>query len=176
MKKKIVSLVLLVLSIFTFVGCRQQVPDVNVSVSDILEGIEEEIANDLKGAGVPQESFINGELPGFMEVDLTQEEQNPMAQFFNKENIEEGIVLQQMMNVKSDLIIVLKAKDETKVEDLKASLEKVKEGQVNTWSQYLPDQYEKVENNIIKSKDKYLIYITYNDSEKIETIFDDLLN
>lgn len=173
--KKILSLVLVVAAMLTFVACGQQASGANVSVNDIVGGIKEHITEDLKAGGVPEDSFEDGMLPGYLELDLTKEEQNPIAELFNKEDIEEGTVLQPMMNVKSDLIIVLKAKDESKVEELKASLEKVKEGQVSTWSQYLPDQYEKVENNVIKSTGKYLVYATYDNPEKIEEIFDNLL-
>lgn len=173
--KKILSLLLVTITVFAFVGCSQEAPEVNVPVSDILEAIKEKMAEDMKEAGVSEDNLKDGNLPGYMETDLTSEEQNPTTELFNLEDIEEGIVLQQMINIRSDMIIVLKAKDESKVESLKASLEEVKEGQVNTWSQYLPDQYEKVKNNILKAEGKYLIYVTYDDPEAIEEIFDNLL-
>lgn len=171
--KKILSLTILVLSMFVFVGCGQQAP--NVAVKDIVKDINGQIIEDMKAAGVSEDMFKDGMVPGYMEVDLTLETPGPISELFNKEDIEEGIVLQQMINLRSDLIIVIKAKDESKVADLETALEKVKEGQINTWEQYLPDQYEKVKNNIIKSKGKYLIYITYDNPEKIEEIFDNAL-
>ncbi|MCY6370091.1 DUF4358 domain-containing protein [Clostridium ganghwense] len=175
--KRILSLAIVVLSIFAFGGCAKKTP--NVPVKDIVESIKNQMTEDMKAAGAPEESFKDGKLPGFMEIDLTSEETEPFAkpvkEKYNMEDLEEGIVLQQMMSVKSDLIIVLKAKDESKVENLKAVLEKEKEQQEKIWSQYLPDQYEKVKNNIIKVKGNYLIYITYENPEKIEAIFDNAL-
>jgi uncharacterized protein DUF4358 len=172
--KKFIGLALIVVTIFTFVGCSQTTKEVNVPVNDILVAIKEQMSEDMKAAGMPEERFQDGKLPGFMEVDLTEEE-NPMAEIFDNDTIEEGIVLQQMINIKSDLIIVLKAKDKSNVEDLKVALEKVKEQQVNTWSQYLPDQYEKVQNNIIKAEGKYLVYITNDNPENIEEVFENSL-
>ncbi len=170
--KKFFSLAIIVLTVFTFVGCGQQVQEVNVPVKDIVEDIKTQIAEDMKAGGVKEESIKDGKLPGYMETDLTAEEaQGPMLELFNMEDIEEGIILQQMRNIRSDLIIVVKAKDESKVDSIKSSLEKIKEGQDNVWSQYLPDQYEKVKNNITLANGKYLVYITYDSPEKLEEIF-----
>lgn len=175
--KKILSFIIVVLTVFAFAGCGKKAP--NVPVKDIVEGVKKQMAEDMKADGAPESSFKDGKLPGFIEVDLTAEESSPFSKTikekYNMEDIEEGIVLQQMMSVKSDLIIVLKAKDESKVEDLKAVLEKEKEAQIKIWEQYLPDQYEKVKNNIITTKGKYLIYITYENPEKIEEIFTNVL-
>ena len=92
---------------------------------------------------------------------------------FNKEDLEEGTILMQMMNIKSDQIIVLKAKDESKVEDLKAALEKVKEGQMSTWETYLPDQYELVKANKIQTQGNYVLYVTSSQAEEIVKIFEE---
>ncbi|PAB61089.1 DUF4358 domain-containing protein [Anaeromicrobium sediminis] len=170
--KKISSLIIIVLTLFLFAGCSQQGTQVNVSVKDIVENIKIQMIEDMKVAGAPEDMFKDGKLPGYMETDLGLEGQDVISKLFNKEDLEEGIVLQHMMNVKSDLIIVLKAKDESKVTNLKASLEKVKEQQEHIWSTYLPDQYEKVKNNIIKAEGNYLVYITFDNPENIETVFD----
>lgn len=175
--KKIISLVLVAVTLFAFAGCGKREP--NVAVSDIMEDIKNQIAKDMKAAGMPEDNFKDGKLPGFLEVDLTSEEPDPMAEMilemFSKEDFEEGFALVQMMNVNSDQIFVLKAADESKVSVLKEVLEKQKEKQEQIWATYLPEQYEKVKNNIIKVNGKYLIYITYDNPEKIEEIFDNSL-
>lgn len=172
--KKVLGIVIAVAMILAFVGCSKQAP--NVAVSDIMEAIKNQMVEDMKAAGVPEDSFKDGKLPGFLEIDFTSEDIDPMAEMvlelFNKEDLEEGYALVQMMNVKSDEIFVLKAADESKVPALKEALEKEKEKQDQIWSTYLPDQYEKVKNNIIKVNGKYLIYITYDNPEKIEEVFD----
>ena len=170
--KKIFSFAIIVLAIFTFVGCGQQAQEVNVPVKDIVENIKSQMAEDMIADGAKEESFKDGKLPGYMETDLTAEEaQGPLVELFNTEDIEEGIILQQMINIKSDVIVVVKAKNESNIESIKASLEKIKETQENIWSQYLPDQYEKVKNNITLVQGKYLVYITYDSPEKLEEIF-----
>ena len=175
--KKILVIAMACLMVIAAVGCSHQTKEVNVAVKDIVENIKGKVAEDMKAGGMLEENFKDGVLPGYMETDLTsEEEQGPMSEIFNKEDIEEGIVLQPMINIRSDSIIVLKAKDESKVESLKASLDKIKEQQDELWSSYLPDQYEKVKNNITKVQGKYLIYITYDNPEDIEAIFDEALN
>ncbi|WP_066496776.1 DUF4358 domain-containing protein [Abyssisolibacter fermentans] len=173
--KKILSLIFIIATLFSFVGCTEKAPEVNVPVKDIVASIKEQMIKDMKAAGVPEDMFKDGDLPRYMETDLTSEGQDPISKLFNKEDLEGGIVLQQMMNVKSDLIIVLKAKDESSIDNLKASLEEVKKQQENIWSTYLPDQYEKVKNNIIKVEGNYLVYITYDNPENIITVFNNTL-
>lgn len=175
--KKIIALSVVLLTLLAFVGCSSQETEVNVTISEIMEAVKNQMADDMKAGGMPEDNFKDGKLPGYMEVDLTGEEsQSQIMELFNSEDIEEGVVLQQMINIKSDLIIVVKAKDETKVEGVKESLNKVKEQQENIWSKYLPDQYEKVKNNVIKTNGNYVIYITYDNPESIEEKFESSLN
>lgn len=158
----------------------EEIPEeeVNVPVKDILEAIKEQMKSDLIAGGVPEDNFEEGTIPGFLEQNLKPEveEENPFFQLdINTENLEEGYILAQMINIKSDQIIVLKASDESVVSNLEAALQQVKESQIAVWEQYLPDQYEKVKNNIIKTEGKYLLYVTYENPEAIEAIFDDML-
>ncbi len=173
--KKILAVVMVCLVMAAAVGCGQE--EANVPVSTIVAGIKEEIGKDLKAGGVPEDQFKDGQLPGYMEVDLVKEKLSQYPQLeFNKEDIEEGILLSPMINIRADQIIILKAQDKDKVDVLKQALEKLKEGQLKIWESYLPDQYEKVNNNIIKTQGRYLIYITYDNPEAIEKVFDSALN
>lgn len=151
--------------------------EVNVSIDDIAAAIKEQIKNDMIEQGMSEEDFTEeGVIPGYVDGDLKAEEENPMVALdINKEDIEQGRLIAPMINLNSNHIIILKAADESKISDLQAVLESVKESQVGVWEQYLPDQYEKVKNNIIKTNGKYLLYVTYDNPEKIEEIFDNLL-
>lgn len=114
----------------------------------------------------------------FQRTDLTDEE-DPTGQMYmdtmgiDRDLLASGFGYQSMMNVNSTTIIVLEAASADDVPAVKEGLEAYLENQVNIWSQYLPDQYEKVENNIIKTEGNYFIYITYDNPESIEAIFDD---
>lgn len=172
--KKIILTVLSLALVFTMVGCSEKTPD--VSIKDMMSEIKNIMKEDMIAGGVKEDSFEDGNIPGFMEIDFTAEEKSPFApENINPEDLEEGIFLGQMINIKSDMIIVLKAKDESKVEALKTELEKIHEQQKGIWETYLPDQYEKVQNTIIKTNGNYLIYITYDSPEKIEDVFDNAL-
>ncbi|MTI47742.1 DUF4358 domain-containing protein [Sporosalibacterium faouarense] len=174
--KKIISVILILLAVISFAGCSQQTSEVNIPVKDIIGTIQDKMIEDAIANGLDEEAIEDGKLPGYMEVDLMEESDNVvLGDFIKKEDIEEGIALQSMFNVNSDLIIVLKAKTETEVDALKGKLEEIKEMQDNTWSSYLPDQYEKVKNNIIEVNGRYLIYITSQEPESIKEIFDSSL-
>lgn len=173
--RKVISILLVISSIFTLIACTSKGAESRVEVSEIAENIKKIIAEDLKAVGITEESFKLEELPGYMILDLTKEEDRQMFNMVNGDDIKSGIVIQPTMNLSSDMIVILKAKEASKVEGLKKSLEEVKEAQINSWKEYLPDQYEKVNQNIIKVKGEYLIYITYKDAKEIEDIFEDSL-
>lgn len=180
------SILLLAVVLVIMAGCGKQSDgdnkneSNNASFDSIVNAVKEQVAKDMKEEGIEEETLVDGELLYHFQTDLTgTEEDDPGLPIWlekmelKQEDIANGVVIAPMMNVKSDEFIILEAKDESKVASLKASLEKELAAQDQTWSQYLPDQYEKVKHNIIKTKGKFLIYITYSNPEKIEQVFDD---
>lgn len=184
--KKWLSLLLLATVVLAMAACGTATKEENkngenektVSVETIMNDIKSQIAKDYEESGA-ENVLVENKLQGFVEANLVAEEsEDPANAVFveklkiNKEDLESGVVLAPLMNTKSDEIIVLKAKDEKQVKALQGLLDKEKEAQISTWETYLPDQLEKVQNNIIKTNGKYLLYVTYDDPSKIEAIFD----
>ena len=91
---------------------------------------------------------------------------------FNPEDIKSGYILQNLMNVRSELIMVAEGKYAKATESFKSSYEIVLSNQEATWLTYLPDQYELVKNNKIKTKGNYILYVTSEESEKIIKLFE----
>lgn len=180
-----ISIVLVTVVLMIMVGCTKQSDSgnnetTNASFDSIVNAIKEQIAKDLKEAGIEEEVLVDGNIMNYFHTNLTASEESDPAipvwlekMQLQQEDIANGTVIAAMMSVNADEIIVLEAKEESKVDSLKASLEKELQAQEQTWSQYLPDQYEKVKQNVIKTKGKYLIYITYSNPEQIEKVFDD---
>lgn len=180
--KKLMNLLVFVLVLGLVVGCSNQESEKNeeapkVTLEEMSLKIKEQMAADMKEQGAGEDVLVEGKLQSYIEVDL-MDDKDPSTPIYmekmklNKEEVEDGIVLAAMMNVNSDEIILLKAKDEAHVKSLKEALEREKEAQIKTWEIYLPDQFEKVKNNVIKTNGNYLLYVTYGNPEKIEEIFD----
>lgn len=147
-----------------------------LSLEEMFTQMKDAIAKDLKADGM-DEPIVDGKLMSYIEVDLMSDEDLDRDLYLEKlgiesEQLKAGYVIAAMMNVNSDEIILLEAKDEAAVASLKGALEKELEAQTQTWEQYLPDQFEKVKQNLIKTNGNYLIYITYDHPEKIAEIFD----
>lgn len=161
--KRIISLMLVVLSIFAFVGCGKSEP--NVAVKDIITNVESEV-----------EAISN-----LTEVDLKAEEISELnkgvveAFNFNLEDIEEGIIKFPMINLQADEVIILKLKDETKAADIEEALQKHVENQLQAFENYVPKNYELVKNHIFKTNGKYVLFVVSEEAEKIEGIFDNAL-
>lgn len=150
----------------------------NVSFAEIVTEIKEQIAADYAATGY-EDALVDGKLMSHLEVDLTGSvAEDPSIEIWlenmgiNQEILANGTVIAAMMNVNSDEMIVLEAKDGKDVDALKESLEKELASQNQTWEQYLPDQHEKVKNNVIKTNGKFLLYVTYDYPEKIVALFD----
>lgn len=154
--KKILSLIVAVVVMFGLVGCGEKIPD--VAVKDILAQMKEEI-----------------QIPMLQEFDLKSDDEFVKMYEINPEDLEEGIVYTSMINIKADEIIILKAKDKTKIPVLKEALEKEYTRQHNIWSTYLPHEFEKVENHILKTKGNYLIFVISENPENVAEIFEKVL-
>lgn len=147
----------------------------DISLEELYTQVKDAIADDLKAVGI-DEPIVEGKLMSYLETDLLDTE-NPERDFYfeklgiKPEQLKAGYIIAAMMNVNSDEIILLEAESETAVASLKAALEKELAAQTQTWEQYLPDQFEKVKNNIIETNGNFLIYITYEHPEKIADIF-----
>ena len=154
------------LMIVLTVGCskdKQETPSSGeVSPKEVINQIQAELA---KAYDV---SLEDGVLPGYALIDMTNQDEMAMYEgIFNPEDIKSGYILQNLMNVRSELIMVAEGKDAKATESIKSSYEKVLSNQEATWSTYLPDQYELVKNNKIKTKGNYILYVTSEESEKI---------
>ncbi|WP_211748222.1 DUF4358 domain-containing protein [Paenibacillus sp. Marseille-Q4541] len=154
---------ILMLMTFTLViaGCgSKKVETVNVPVSELMDGV-------VKQAEFNSQQFISENI----------KENTEIAENLNIDpaSIEEGQYFKAMISVRADEIIILKAADESKVEELKSALEKEVSNQEQIWSTYLPDQYEKVQNHIIKQQGNYLILIIADEPEKLEQTFVSML-
>jgi hypothetical protein len=128
------------------------VEEVKVAVADIMKKISEEV-----------------KLPAM--IDLKKEEMKDFY-YINPDDVDESIIKLPMMNVMATEVAIIKVKDAKNVENVKASINKRVKDLERIWSQYLPNQYELVENHILKSNGQYVIFIVHEDAKKIEGTFD----
>ncbi|WP_195575927.1 DUF4358 domain-containing protein [Paenibacillus sp. 1001270B_150601_E10] len=151
--KKLVLMMMAVTLIM--VGCGTKKEAVNVPVTEIMNAIKEK-------AGYTQ---------GFDEMNLKQDADMAGKLNIDPASIEEGLFLKSMINVRADEVMILKAADDSKIEELKKALEDEVANQDRIWSTYLPQEYAKVENHIIKQEGNYLILIIAEHPEELEQIF-----
>lgn len=146
---------------------QDETESITMDTEEVMSQIESQISDDM-----------DGETGMFQRANLTDEE-DPTSQMYidtmgiERDLIASGFGYQSMMNVNSTVIMVLEAASADDVAAVKEGMEAYLDNQVGVWEQYLPDQYEKVKNNIIKTAGNYLIYITYDHPENIEAIFDE---
>lgn len=138
----------------------------NVTVESVVTAIKEAMVNYWNEESL---QLQDGMIPGWQELDLQDEFTTDIYPMFTDLNAE-GMFLLPMMNVKSDMVIVAKVTNGN-VDAIKSAFEQVKEDQIAQWSQYLPEQYEKVKVSQIITSGDYVLYVTFDDTSVIEEAF-----
>lgn len=162
-----------------FLGaCSNESSSDGSSLEEAFSEMKKVIAENSRGS---DGKLKDGQIEGYISSSLTGEDVHEwLKQYIENmgldlELLEEGYMLKSELDLNSDQIILLKAKNEKDVDQLKATLEKELEMQEQLWANYLVEQYKKVQKTIIKSDGPYVIYITSDDPEKMESIFDEKL-
>lgn len=165
--KKVGLFISLLIMIGGIIGCSSSSNNkVDVSFDDIYDEIKDKVADDI-GEG----------FEGYQNVDLLNDDSDDAELYqemisLETDGLENAKILGTLINVNADEIILIEALDEESLKSAQVSLEDHLEDEYQVWEKYLPDQFEKVDNNIIKTKGDFLIYITYENPEAIEDIFD----
>ena len=178
MKKKAIPFFLcfcMLLTLFSACGKNENTPKDTVGIDEISAAITAEMKKDLMDAGgYKEEDFATGGVPSYQIASLKDEEfQLPLE--YDQERLEDALMINHQMNVKSDMIVVMKAKSDEDVAELENYAKKLRDDQYKTWERYLPDQFEKVQQNVTKTVGHYVIYVTYDEPQKIADAIENLL-
>ena len=176
--RKISTLILALTFVLTGCGDENEpenaMEQARASIDDITTAITGELKANLINAGAAvEEDFKDGKIPSHSVVRL-KDENFTLPIEFDKNKLEDAVVITHDMNVKSDMIVVLKAKTDADIPEVENYAKKIKEEQTKTWENYLPDQFSKVQNNSIKTNGRYVIYVTHDEPEKITGAIDKL--
>lgn len=174
-RKNFLLLICLSLLIFTGCGKDKQMQNDMTTLDDITDTITTEIKNALISAGAAVESdFQNGMLGSYSVSRLKDEDFNLPIEY-DKAKLEDGLVITHNMNVKSDMIIVLKAKTDADIPEVENYIKQISQEHHKSWENYLPDQYEKVKNGMTKTFGRYVVYVTYDEPNKIMSAVENLM-
>lgn len=92
--------------------------------------------------------------------------------YINKNDIEDFILYAPKTNMDASEILVLKAKSENDIDELKSKVEDRIEKQSNSFQSYRPEEYEVINNEILEVNGKYLVLIISEDSRNIKKAID----
>ena len=153
-KKYSFILILLCLSVLAC-GCgnKKNQDDNNISLKEVAQKLAE-----------------NGNIPSPQYLDLNQKE-NAEKYLLATEDIEEGIAVNSQSMEQADKIILVKANDTKTVQDVERSLGAVLVGLTTTWENN-DTENKKVEEHVLKTKDKYVLLYVGEKNEEAEKIFD----
>lgn len=88
--------------------------------------------------------------------------------YISKNEVEDFILYSPKSNMEASEVLILKAKDEEDIEQLKVKVEERIKKQSDSFKNYRPEEYDIISNRVLDIKGKYLILIISSESEKIE--------
>ncbi|HAK42456.1 MAG TPA: hypothetical protein DCM59_06795 [Clostridium sp.] len=88
--------------------------------------------------------------------------------YISKNEVEDFILYSPKSNMEASEVLILKAKNEEDIEQLKVKVEERIKKQSDSFKNYRPEEYDIISNRVLDIKGKYLILIISSESEKIE--------
>lgn len=151
--KQLLTLSLLVLSIFSLVGCSsKKETSKNPSIKEITDKVKE--TTDVSSMSVGDKN----KLKKLYDIDPSE--------------IEDFSLFTASSNVKADEIAIIKVKDSKNLDKIKENISKRVEKQGTSFKDYLPKEYYLIENHVLKTEGNYILLAISKDSEKIQNTFD----
>jgi len=148
-------------------GTKEDVKKDMATIDDISTTITDKMKSNLMNMGAAvEEDFKNGGLPSYSIMRLNDEGFFLPIEY-DKNKLEDALVITHNMNVKSDMIVVLKAKTDADIPEVENYAKMIRDEQYKTWENYLPDQFEKVQQNMTKTFGRYVVYVTYDEPQVI---------
>ena len=88
--------------------------------------------------------------------------------YISKSDVEDFILYSPKSNMDANEVLILKAKNEVDIEELKVKVEERIKKQADSFKSYRPEEYDIISNRVLDIKGKYLILIISRESETIE--------
>lgn len=165
MKKKIIALLTAtILLLAALAGCAADqttvspTPAPDVDANEIWTEIESRVGSET--------------LPMFLE---SNDETLEFYYGIDPSDLEGYAVKVPMMNVMATEIFIARAA-EGKIDDIKAAAEARQEALVDVWSQYLPAQYELVQNYKLETSGDYLIFVIAEQADTMIEIWNSFVS
>lgn len=157
------------LILFLLTSCAQTSnhPKQTVSMTTLESVVKAQIKSDLIASGANMPDDFNGDmLPSYASVLMTADSFDIPIDA-NIACLDDAVAIHHIDSSNSDFIMILKAK-EGRLSDTEAIATAMRSYQFERRNDYIPDQINKLEANIIKDVGNYVIYITYDDPKAME--------
>ncbi|TQR46472.1 DUF4358 domain-containing protein [Paenibacillus popilliae] len=153
--KRSFALLIFVFAISAFVGCASEQSDINVSAAKIEHQMKQSVKLDK----------------------LKKGDAHKLKKLYDlgSEQVEDFLLYTASSNVKADEIVVLKVKDESLIDSVKASIAQRIDAQAVKFKDYRPDEYALLEKHVLKVKSHYVLFVVSADAEQIKKAFDSAL-
>ena len=178
MKNKFISIMALAIILsLIFAGCGNEKNMTNdaASLDEISSAVTAKIKTNLMETGAAvEEDFKNGILPSYNVKRLGDKDFYLPIEIDNSK-LEDALVVTNEKDETSDMIVVLKAKNDSDVQTLENYVKKLRDVQYKTWEEKDPDQFKKVQQNMTRTMGRYVFYITYDTPQGISDEVDKLL-
>lgn len=159
MIKKIATVLLAVVMMFTLLtACGKKQAQLKASIT--MPELAEKIKSEVEFAMMMETTGEDGLSYAFSDTGLTTD-------MFTDYSVNVNMI------VSADTLIIVEAKDSTKMDEIKDGLEAIKNRVHSSFEFYLPEPFEKAGEGKIASKGNYAMLVISADNDKAIKIFED---
>ncbi|MDT8977895.1 DUF4358 domain-containing protein [Paenibacillus sp. chi10] len=150
--KRFFALLIFIFATSVLSGCASEHSDINVSAAKIEHQMKQSVKLDK----------------------LKKGDAHKLKKLYDlgSEQVEDFLLYTASSNVRADEIVVLKVKDESLIDSVRASIAQRIDAQAVKFKDYRPDEYALLEKHVLKVKSRYILFTVSADAEQIEKAFD----
>ncbi|GAV12797.1 DUF4358 domain-containing protein [Paenibacillus sp. NAIST15-1] len=150
--KRFFALLIFIFATSVLSGCASEHSDINVSADKIEDQMKQSVKLDK----------------------LKKGDAHKLKKLYDlgSEQVEDFLLYTASSNVRADEIVVLKVKDESLIDSVRASIAQRIDAQAVKFKDYRPDEYALLEKHVLKVKSRYILFAVSADAEQIEKAFD----
>ncbi|SYX84130.1 DUF4358 domain-containing protein [Paenibacillus alvei] len=153
--KRYFALLIFIFAISVLAGCASEQSDINVSAAKIEDQMKQSVKLDK----------------------LKKGDAHKLKKLYDlgTEQVEDFLLYTASSNVRADEIVVIKVKDGSQIDSIKARITQRVDAQAVKFKDYRPVEYALLEKHVLKVKSHYILFAVSADTEQIEKAFDTAL-
>lgn len=117
---------------------------------------------------ISDEIIKSADLSSMMEGDSRKLQQ---LYEIDEDKLENYVIYTPSANIQADELLLLQVKDPKDLSDIEDKIKKRIESKKAVFKDYLPEEYNLMENSVLETKENYIFYLASKNADKVRDVF-----